>query len=200
MVAATSIAIAPLADFTPSPNTRITVSSGRITKISIFRPKPVKNYLNNSQNYFRSVGPKIGKRQDLCLGLKFQARLNFYHYWCWRVGAQYWQKSVLVIIFLENTRELHKSITSTGANFWWDFSPSVLYWLFFGSDFNKRRTNVQQLTCNIGLSNSSYYLFFSFALIELKPFVFKWKVLGEKFCKSAKKCGKVWKLWNDFAL
>ena len=52
----------------------------------------------------------------------------------------------------------------------------------------RRRTNVQQLTCKIDLSNSFYYLFFSFVLLELKPFVFKWKVLGEKFWKSAKKC------------
>ena len=46
---------------------------------------------------------------------------------------------------------------------------------------DRRRTNVQQLTCNIDLSNSFYYLFFSFVLIELKPFVLKGKVLGEKF-------------------
>ena len=52
----------------------------------------------------------------------------------------------------------------------------------------RRRTTVQQLTCNIGLSNSFYYLFFSFVLIELKPFDFKGKALGEKFWKSAKKC------------
>ena len=37
---------------------------------------------------------------------------------------------------------------------------------------SRRRTNVQQLTCNIGLSNSLYYLLFSFVLIDLKPFVF----------------------------
>ena len=52
----------------------------------------------------------------------------------------------------------------------------------------RRRTNVQQLTCNIDLSNYFYYLFFSFVLMELKPFVLKGKVLGEKFWKSAKKC------------
>ena len=46
---------------------------------------------------------------------------------------------------------------------------------------NRRRTNVQQLTCKIDSSRSFYYLFFSFVLLELKPFVFKWKVLGEKF-------------------
>ena len=52
---------------------------------------------------------------------------------------------------------------------------------------------MQQLTCNIDLANSFYYLFFSFVLLELKPFVFKWKVLGknsEKVPKSVKKCEK----------
>ena len=34
---------------------RITVSTGRITSIVIFGPKSVKNYLNNSQNHFRSI-------------------------------------------------------------------------------------------------------------------------------------------------
>ena len=38
---------------------------------------------------------------------------------------------------------------------------------------------MQQLTCNIDLSCSFYYLFFSFVLLELKPFVLKGKVLGE---------------------
>ena len=50
----------------------------------------------------------------------------------------------------------------------------------------RRRTNLQQLTCKIDLSNYFYYLFFSFVLIELKPFVLKGKVLGEKVLKSAK--------------
>ena len=40
---------------------------------------------------------------------------------------------------------------------------------------------MQQLTCNIDLSSSLYHLFFSFVLLELKPFVLKEKVLGEKF-------------------
>ena len=40
---------------------------------------------------------------------------------------------------------------------------------------------MQQLTCNIDLSSSFYSLFFSFVLIELKPFVLKGKVLGENF-------------------
>ena len=45
---------------------------------------------------------------------------------------------------------------------------------------NRRRTNVQQLTCKIDLPFSFYYLFFSFVLLELKPLVLKGKVLGEK--------------------
>ena len=52
----------------------------------------------------------------------------------------------------------------------------------------RRRTNVQQLTCKIDLSNYFYYLFFSFVLLELKPFVLKGKVRGEKLWKSVKKC------------
>ena len=63
---------------------------------------------------------------------------------------------------------------------------------------NRRRTNVQQLTCKIDLSNSFYYFFFSFVLLELKPFVLKGKVLGEKFWKSAKKCEKVWKSVKNY--
>ena len=43
----------------------------------------------------------------------------------------------------------------------------------------RRRTNVQQLTCNIDLSFPFYYLFFSFVLLELKPCVLKGKVMGE---------------------
>ena len=58
-----------------------------------------------------------------------------------------------------------------------------------GLNISRRRTNVQQLTCKIGLSNFFFYLFFSFVLIELKPFVFK-RGKGEKFWKCAKKCEK----------
>ena len=46
-----------------------------------------------------------------------------------------------------------------------------------------RRTNVQQLTCNIDLSNSFYCFFFSFVLIELKPLVLK----GESWGKNSEK-------------
>ena len=54
---------------------------------------------------------------------------------------------------------------------------------------SRRRTNVQQLTCNIDLSNSFYYRFFSFVLLELKPFVLKgkpWTINSEKVPKSVK--------------
>ena len=53
---------------------------------------------------------------------------------------------------------------------------------------HRRRTNVQQLTCKIDLSSSFYYLFFSFVLIELKPFVLKGSSPGRK---SMKKCEKL---------
>ena len=49
---------------------------------------------------------------------------------------------------------------------------------------------MQQLTCNIDLSRSFYYLFFSFVLIELKPFVLKGKVLGGKILKKCEKVRK----------
>ena len=52
--------------------------------------------------------------------------------------------------------------------------------LLSSSDQSRRRTNVQQLTCKIDSSNSFYYLFFSFVLLELKPLVLKGKVRGEK--------------------
>ena len=59
--------------------------------------------------------------------------------------------------------------------------PTIMHIATFMHRNRRRRTNVQQLTCNIDLSSSFYYLFFSFVLIELKPFVLKGKVLGEKF-------------------
>ena len=60
------------------------------------------------------------------------------------------------------------------------FRPKWTKMVHFGRK-SRRRTNVQQLTCNVDLSNYFYYLFFSFVLLELKPFVLKGKVLGEKF-------------------
>ena len=45
-------------------------------------------------------------------------------------------------------------------------------------------------TCNIDLSNYFYYFFFSFVLIELKPFVLKGKVLGEKNSEKVRKSVK----------
>ena len=50
---------------------------------------------------------------------------------------------------------------------------------------------MQQLTCNIDLSSSFYYLFFSFVLIELKPFVLEGKVLGDKILKKCEKVRKI---------
>ena len=61
---------------------------------------------------------------------------------------------------------------------------------------DRRRTTVQQLTCKIDLSDSFYYLFFSFVLIELKPFVLKGKVPGknsEKMCEKVRKIVKIMK-------
>ena len=45
---------------------------------------------------------------------------------------------------------------------------------------------MQQLTCYIDLSCPFHYLFFSFVLIELKPFVLKGNVLG----KNSERCEK----------
>ena len=47
---------------------------------------------------------------------------------------------------------------------------------------------MQQLTCNIDLSSSFYYLFFSFVLIdiELKSFVLKGKSWGKNYEKVRK--------------
>ena len=49
---------------------------------------------------------------------------------------------------------------------------------------------MQQPTCKIDLSSSFYYFFFSFVLLELKPSVFKGKVLGEKILKNSEKVRK----------
>ena len=43
---------------------------------------------------------------------------------------------------------------------------------------------MQQLTCNIDLSCSFHYLFFSFVLLELKPFIFEGESPGEKLWKT----------------
>ena len=61
-------------------------------------------------------------------------------------------------------------LSSTGAGVW---RKTPMAFPDFSSVLDKfrRRTNVQQLTCNIDLPYSFYYLFFSFVLLELKPFV-----------------------------
>ena len=51
----------------------------------------------------------------------------FTNYWCWRAeGAAPVKTSTVVINFLENTREVPETITSTGAKFWLRFFLSVL--------------------------------------------------------------------------
>ena len=42
-----------------------------------------------------------------------------------RVTAPVKNSTGKVIIFLENARDFHKIITSTGAKFWWRFCPSL---------------------------------------------------------------------------
>ena len=49
---------------------------------------------------------------------------------------------------------------------------------------------MQQLTCKIDSSNSFYYLFFSFIILELKPLVLKGKVRGGKIMKKCQKVRK----------
>ena len=71
-------------------------------------------------------------------------------------------------------------------------AAGVSRWISLGllqEEDKRATTNVQHLD----LSSSFYYLFFSFVLIELKPFVLKGKVPGknyEKVWKSAKNYAK----------
>ena len=57
---------------------------------------------------------------------------------------------------------------------------------------------MQQLTCNIDLFRSFYYLFFSFVLIELKPFVLKGESPGGKIMKKCEKVRKSVKIMKRF--
>ena len=50
---------------------------------------------------------------------------------------------------------------------------------------------MQQLTCNIDSSNYFYYLFFSFVLLELKPFVFYKESPGGKNSENVPKSVKI---------
>ena len=52
---------------------------------------------------------------------------------------------------------------------------------------------MQQLTCNIDLSCSLYYIFFSFVLIELKPLCFERESLGGKILKKCEEVRKMLK-------
>ena len=89
---------------------------------------------------------------------------------------------------------------STDCEGWVQRRSSLLSQSFpcFFPIYNTRRTNVQQLTCKIDSSRSFYYLFLSFVLLELKPFVLKGKVPGEKLWKSAKKVPKSVKIMKRF--
>ena len=49
---------------------------------------------------------------------------------------------------------------------------------------------MQQLTCKIDLSNSFYYLFFFFIILELKPFGFEGESPGGKILKKVPKIAK----------
>ena len=83
---------------------------------------------------------------------------------------------------LPHNQIAHDPVDKQAANRNWNHAVSASdVSITMIADICRRRTNVQQLTCKIDLSKSFYYLLFSFVLIELKPFVFKWKVLGEKF-------------------
>ena len=57
---------------------------------------------------------------------------------------------------------------------------------------------MQQLTCNIGLSISFYYLFFSFVLIEPKDLCFEGESPGGKILKKCEKVRKKVKIMKRF--
>ena len=79
--------------------------------------------------------------------------------------------SVLERRLVAASRSLHEATPMTAPG------PLSLTYLVLTVGF-WRRTNVQQLTCKIDLSNFFYYHFFSFVLLELKPFVLSGKSWG----------------------
>ena len=83
----------------------------------------------------------------------------------------------------------HADVPDLKAHCWGGPTNGALVNRAFVPCQNRRRTNVQQLTCNIDLSCSFYYLFFSFVLLELKPFVLKGKI-QKKFQKKSEKSVK----------
>ena len=58
-----------------------------------------------------------------------------------RRGRSTGKNPVLVIIFLENTREFPEIITSTGAKFWLRFCLSALVLVIFKSPILRRFSN-----------------------------------------------------------
>ena len=78
-------------------------------------------------------------------------------------------------------KEFHRKKSTKETQTPWKRRTGRVRNLWTSICFIRRRTNLQQLTCNIDLSCSLHYLFFAFLLIELKPFVLKEKALGEKF-------------------
>ena len=57
---------------------------------------------------------------------------------------------------------------------------------------------MQQLTCKIDSSNSFYYLFFSFIILELKAPCFEGKSPGGKIMKKCQKVRKSAKIMKRF--
>ena len=113
-----------------------------------------------------------------------------------QLGSTKWELFISHSRWWERTPQFWQSCKIPSQTLW-DHNKLFLA-RFQLSGLDKRRTNVQQLTCKIDWSKTFYYLFFSFVLLELKPFVLKGKVLGEKLWKSAKKCEKVWKIMKWF--
>ena len=82
--------------------------------------------------------------------------------------AQHQLKPVLVLIFLENTREFPEIITSTGAKFWLCFCLSVLVLVFFVSESNSKTFQDGNGNGNFGKINSNYFQDGNWESMEMK--------------------------------
>ena len=171
-------------------------------------------------------GPKIEKFQDFAPGLKLssdQSRIEIFNR-DWKFQASHTARPLFVgiikvgieIFRRDWTFQSRLKISSLDWNFqayglkisrdqsglilfnrWalWEVlvAPDLLLVVLF-----RRRTNVQQLTCNIDLSRSFYYLFFSFALLELAlALCFEGESPGGKIMK---KCEKFWKSVKNYEM